>query len=151
MERNLKKGIASVLALMMILPSAGFSYAAELPDRTATENGPSVYRWVGLNTVGNSLTVSSKGVANPAVWGTTRSGEVDTVNVAVSLKRSSGSGWSTIKTWNQDIPISYNTFAFDKTYKVGKNYSYKFSATVKSYKGGVLLDSVTFDSKIVKY
>jgi len=151
MERNLKQGIASVLALMMILLSAGFSYAAELPERTAPENSTSVYRWVGLNTVSNSLTVSSTGVANPAVWGTTRSGEVDTVNVAVSLKRSSGSGWSTIKTWNQDIPISNTTFAFDETYKVAKSYSYKFTATVKSYKDDVLLDSVTFDSKIVKY
>ena len=31
MERNLKRSIASILAFMMILASAGFSYAAELP------------------------------------------------------------------------------------------------------------------------
>lgn len=151
MERNIKRSIASILAFMIILVSAGFSYASGLPDGAASENGASVYRWEGLNTVTGTLAVSSEGQANPVVRGTTRAGKVDYVNVAVSLKRSSGSGWSTIKTWNQDIPISYNTFTFDETYKVGKNYSCKFTATVKSYKDDVLLDSVTFDSKIVKY
>lgn len=151
MERKFMRSIASILAFMMILASAGFSYASGSPGQAAAENNASVYRWVGLNTVTGTLGILSGGKANPIVRGTTHSGEVDYVNVTVSLKRSGGSGWSTIKVWKQDIPISYNTFTFNKTYKVGKNYSYKYTAAVKSYKDDVLLDSVTFDSKIVKY
>lgn len=151
MERNLKRSITSILTVMLILASVGFAYASGEPDRAAAEDNASVYRWVGLNTVTGTLDVLSGGMANPIVRGTTRAGEVDYVKVAVSLKRSGGSGWSTIKTWNQDIPISYNLFTFNKTYKIGKNYSYKFTATVKSYQDDALLDSVTFDSKIVRY
>jgi hypothetical protein len=151
MKRDFIKSTATVLAVMMILISAGFSYASEQPSRADSENSAVTYRWVGLNTVTGTFDILSGGKANPIVRGTTRAGKVDAVQVVVWLKRSSGSGWSAIKVWNQDIAISYNSFTFNETYKIGKNYSYKYTATVKSYKDDVLMDSVTFDSKTVKY
>lgn len=151
MERNFKKSVALLTAFTMLLASAGFSFAAELPGRTAVDTDAAVYRWEGLNTVTGTFEILSGGKANPIVRGTVYTGKVDYVNVAVSLKRSGGSGWSTIKSWNQNITVSLNQFVFNETYKVGKNYSYKYTATVKSYKDGVLVDTVTFDSKIVPY
>ena len=151
MKRNLKKSAAAVVALTMFIVSAGFSDASERPIRTDSEKGTVVYRWTALNTVSGTLDILSGGMANPVVRGTTHAGKADYVNVAVSLKKSSGSGWSTIKSWNRDITISLNKFTFNETCRVGRNYSYRFTATVKSYKNGDLLDSVTFDSKIVSY
>ncbi len=151
MERNYKKSMAFVLAVIMILVSAGFSYASNQPNQADAEKSAVTYRWTGLNTVTGTFEILSGGNANPIVRGTTHAGSVDYVNIAVSLKRSSGGSWSTIKSWNQNITISLNMFTFNETYKVGKNYSYMYTATVKSYKDGVLLDSVTLDSKIVPY
>jgi hypothetical protein len=54
------------------------------------------------------------------------------------------------KSWNQNK--QYQTICFfDETYTVMKGYNYKYTATVKSYKNNVLLDTITFDSKIVTY
>lgn len=151
MERNFKKSVAFLTAFMMLLASAGFSFAAEQPDRTAIGKDSAVYRWEGLNTVTGTFEILSGGKANPIVRGTVYTGKVDYVNVSVSLKRNGGSGWSTIKTWSRDITISLNQFTFNETYRVGRHYSYKYSATVKSYKNGALVDTVAFDSKIVPY
>lgn len=151
MERKLKKRILFVIALLMILVSAGVSYASAPPDRTASEKNAVIYRWQGLNTVTGTFEIKGDGMANPIVRGTTHADMVDYVNVAVSLKRSSGGSWSTIKSWSKTITIELNKFTFNESYKVSKNYSYKYTATVKSYKYGELLDSVTFDSKIVMY
>ncbi len=151
MEKNFRKSVAFLLALTMLLASAGLSFAAEQPSRTATDKDAAIYRWEGLNTVTGTLEILSGGKANPIVRGTVYTGKVDYVNVAVSLKQRGSSGWSTIKSWNKDITISLNQFAFNETYQVSRNYSYKYTATVKSYKDGVLADTVTFDSKIVSY
>lgn len=151
MERSYKKSITFMLAVIMILVSTGFSYASDRPSQPDSEKNAATYRWVGLNTVTGTFEILSGGNANPIVRGTTHAGEVDYVNVAVSLKRKSGSSWSTIKSWNQNITISLNKFTFNETYKVATNYSYKYTATVKSYQDGVRLDTVTFDSKIVPY
>lgn len=151
MKEYMKKGAVFVLAVIFLIVSAGFCYASEQPLQAGSEKGPVTYRWTGLNTVTGTLDILSGGKANPIVRGTTHAGKVDYVNVSVALKRSSGSGWSTIKSWNQNITISLNKFTFNETYGVSKNYSYQYTATVKSYKGGQLLDMVTFDSKIVPY
>jgi len=152
MERNYKKSIAFMFAVILILVLTGFSYASDQPSQPDSEKNAVTYRWVGINTVTGTFEILSGGNANPIVRGTTHAGKVDYVNVAVSLKRKSGSSsWSTIKSWNQNITISLNKFTFNETYKVAPNYSYKYTATVKSYKDGVRLDSVTFDSKIVPY
>jgi len=151
MERSFKKNCILVIALLMILASAGFSYASEQPRQDESEKPVTTYRWEGLNTVTGTLEILSGDKANPIVRGTTHAGLVDYVNVVVSLKRSSGNGWSTVKSWNKNITISLNKFTFNETNKVSKNYSYRYTATVKSYQNNVLLDAVTFDSKIVKY
>jgi len=151
MERYFKKSVALAMAAMTIFASAGLSYAADPPGTIPAEKGAVAYRWAGLNTVTGTLDILSGGYANPIVRGTTHAGMVDYVNVAVSLKRNGGSGWSTIKSWNKNITVSLNKFTFNETYKVSRNYSYKYTATVKSYKDGALLDTVTFDSKIVMY
>ncbi|HVI40562.1 MAG TPA: hypothetical protein VM577_07880 [Anaerovoracaceae bacterium] len=151
MEKNFKKSVAFMIALMMILVSTGFSFASEQPIQADSEKNAAIFRWVGLNTVTGTFEILSGGKANPIVRGTTHAGEVDYVNVIVTLKSSSGSGWTTLKSWNRDITISLNKFTFNETYTVGKNYSYQYSAAVKSYKDDVLLDSVTIDSKILKY
>jgi len=151
MERNLSKSSIFIIALLMIIVSAGFSYASEQPGQAESEKPTVIYRWAGLNTVTGTLEILSGDKANPIVRGTTHAGMADYVNVVVSLKRSSGNGWSTVKSWNKNITISLNKFTFNETDKVSKNYSYQYTATVKSYKNHVLLDTVTFDSKIVKY
>jgi hypothetical protein len=151
MERNFRKSVAFLIALTMLLASAGFSFAAEPPSRTAIDKDADIYRWEGLNTVTGTLEILSGGKANPIVRGTVYTGKVDYVNVAVSLKQRGSSGWSTIKSWNRDITVSLNQFTFNETYQVSRNYAYKYTATVKSYKDGVLADTVTFDSKIVSY
>lgn len=151
MERNYKRSSIFVIALLMTLVSAGFSYASEQTVQAESEKPAVIYRWEGLNTVTGTLEILSGDKANPIVRGTTHAGMVDYVNVAVSLKRSSGNGWSTVKNWNKNITISLNKFTFNETHKVSRNYSYRYTATVKSYKNSVLLDTVTFDSKIVKY
>lgn len=151
MKNNFKKSIAFVLAVMMILVSAGFAFASEPPDQSNPGKEAAAYRWTGINSITGTFDILSGDMANPVVRGTTYAGQVDYVNVTVRLKRNSGSGWSSIKVWNQNITISLNKFTFNETYKVGKNYSYKYAATVKSYKNGVLLDTITFDSKIIQY
>jgi len=150
MERN-KKSMAFLFAVILIFVSTGFSYASGQPIRADSEKKADTYRWVGLNTVTGTFEILSGGIANPIVRGTTHAGNADYVNVAVSLKRSSGSGWSTMKCWNRNITISLNMFTFNETYKVGENYSYKYTAKIKSYNDGLLLDLVTLDSKIVPY
>ncbi len=40
---------------------------------------------------------------------------------------------------------------YDETYTVMKGYNYKYTASVKSYKNNTLLDTISFDSKIVTY
>ncbi len=151
MERNFRKSAALLLALTMLLASAGFSFAAEQPSWTAIDNDAAIYRWEGLNTVTGTLEILSGGKANPIVRGTVYTGKVDYVNVSVSLKQRGSSGWSTIKSWNKDITISLNQFAFNETYRVSRYYLYKYTATVKAYKDGVRIDTVTFDSKTVSY
>lgn len=151
MERNFRKGVALLTIFLMLLASAGVSFAAEQPVRTAIDPDVSVYRWDGLNTVTGTLEILSGGKANPIVRGTVYTGKVDYVNVSVSLKRSGGNGWTTIKSWSKDITISLNQFAFNETYKVSKNYLYKYSAKVKSYKAGQLIDTVTLESQTVSY
>ena len=151
MERNSKKSIVFLFAVILVLVSTVFSYASDGPSRADSEKNAATYRWIGINTVTGTLDILSGGKANPIVRGTTHAGEVDYVNVAVSLKKSNGGSWSTIKSWNQNITISLNKFTFNETYQVGTNYSYKYTAKVKSYKDGVLLDTVTFESKIIPY
>jgi hypothetical protein len=70
---------------------------------------------------------------------------------SISAERPWCLGGSTIKSWNKDITISLNQFAFNETYRVSRNFSYKYTATVKAYKDGEPIDTVTFDSKIVSY
>lgn len=151
MDRNFRKSVALLTAFMMLLVSAGFSFAGEQPDRTVIDRDASVYRWEGLNTVTGTFEILSGGKANPIVRGTVYTGKVDYVNVSVSLKRSSVNGWTTIKSWSKDITVSLNQFVFNATYKVSKNYLYKYAAKVKAYKDGGLIDTVTFESLIVSY
>lgn len=151
MERNFRKSIALLTIFLMLLASAGFSFAAEQPGRAVIDPDVSVYRWEGLNTVTGTLEILGGGKANPIVRGTVYTGKVDYVNVSVSLKRSGISGWQVIKSWSKDIPISLNQFAFNETYKVSKNYLYKYSAKVKAYKGGRIIDTMTLESQTVSY
>lgn len=151
MERNFRKSIALLTAFMMLLASAGFSFSTEQPGRTASDREASVCRWEGLNTVTGTFEILSGGKANPIVRGMVYTDKVDYVNVKVSLKKSSGSGWSTIKNWSKDITVSLNQFSFNETYKVSENFSYKYTATVKAYKDDKLIDTVTFDSQIAAY
>ena len=151
MKRNLKKGMTLIVAIVMAFSSMSVAFAVEQPI-SASKNGNTVTPyWVGLNTITNDFQISSGGFANIIIRGTIYSGEVDYVNVRVSLKRGNGTGWTTIQSWNQNIPISLNKFTFNKSYGVSRNYYYKYSATVKSYKNSALVDSVSFDSKILTY
>lgn len=149
MKRNLKKAIALAIVGLLLLVATGFTYAEEQHGMAASER--SMVRWVGLNSVTGTFEILSNGMANPIVRGTTHEGMADYVNVAVSLKKNTGSSWSTIKSWNKNITVALNKFTFNETYKVSKNYSYKYTATVKCYHDGALVDSVTFDSKVVAY
>ena len=151
MERKYKKKIAFLIALMMILASTDISFAGQQLITADLGSHAITPFWVGLNTVACTFNILSGGKSNPIVRGTTHAGAVDYVNVNVILKRFDGSDWDSIKTWNKDISISLNKFTFNEEYKVTKNHYYKFSATVKSYKNGVLLDTVSLDSKAILY
>lgn len=115
------------------------------------DGGPVTPFWIGINYITSDFDILSGGLANPAIFGKTYQDAVDYVNVKVYLKRGSGSSWTTIKSWDQDIPISLNSFIFGETYSVQKNYNYKYTATIKSYKDDSLLDTVSFESNIIAY
>lgn len=153
MERKIKRSLVFVIAIIMVISSISIAFANELPAYSSKEGEKSSIApyWIGLNTVSNNFQILAGGLANPTVWGTTYSGDVDYVNIGIILKRSNGSSWTTIKSWNQNKTISNNMFSFDETYTVIKGYNYKYTATVKSYKNNTLLDTISFDSKIVTY
>lgn len=149
MKKNFRKTLLLVTVFIVILASFSITFALEKPIE---QNGePITPCWVGLCTISHNFIISSDGIANPIIRGTTYPGAVDYVNVKVYLKRSNGSGWTTIKTWDKNISISLDRFTFNETYAVSKNYTYKYTATVKSYKNNALLDTVTFDSQLINY
>lgn len=144
MKKFFNKGMTLAIAAVMVLSSIGIVSAMELPNAlgTSQDRGIITPYWTGISTLYYDLKIISGGAANPIIKGTMNAGEADSVNVSVALKRSNGSGWTTIKTWNQDKAISANQFSFNETYSVLKGYDYKFSATVKSYKNNALVDTV---------
>jgi hypothetical protein len=146
----IKRGFIFAAILMLVLSLTGTSFALESAAPSFQKGNYITPFFIGINTITNDFDIVS-GQANPTIKGTTYSNGVDYVNVKVDLKRSSGSSWIIIKSWNKNITISLNKFSFNENYGVSKGYSYKYTAAVKSYKDGVLLDSVTFDSDTIKY
>ena len=147
----MKKVIIFVIAFVMVLSSMGIAFASDEPAFEEINAGAVTPSWVGLNTITQDFQILSGGMANPIIRGTTYASQVDYVNVVVSLKKGSGTSWTTIKTWNQNITISLNKFTFNQTYAVLPGYSYKYSTTVKSYKNNVLVDSVSLNSSVFVY
>lgn len=146
-----KKSLLLSMVLMMFLALPGTVFASGQASPALAGDGIITPYFVGISTISYALNIKD-GQANPVVTGTTYQNAVDYVNVQLDLKRSSnGTSWSTIKSWNKDITVSSQTFTFNEKYTVSKNYSYKFTATVKSYKNSALLDTVTFDSNTVSY
>jgi hypothetical protein len=145
----IKRGLIFITVLMLMLSVTVTAFASEPTATLQQSNGVTPF-FVGLNIIAYNFDIVS-GQANPVIKGTTYSGAVDYVNVAVTLKRSSGSTWTTVKSWSKNITISLDQFAFNEKYSVSSGYSYKYTATVKSYKNGSLLDTVTFDSKTIVY
>lgn len=151
MEKILKKGIICFITIMVLISSMGVALASEQPVPIGVNINPVTPYWIGLYSISSNFQIHSGGIANPIIDGITYPGAVDYVNVKVSLKRSNGIGWTTIKSWNQNIAISLNQFMFNETYGVTKGYSYMYSAIVKSYKNGLLLDSVICNSNVLMY
>lgn len=151
MKRSmLKRGFIFAATLMLVLSLTVTSFASE-PVAPSLQKGNYITPFfIGINTITSDFDIVS-GQANPTIKGTTYSNGVDYVNVKVDLKRGSGTNWTTIKSWDKNISISLNQFTFHEKHGVSSGYSYKYTATVKSYKNGSLLDSVTFDSDTIKY
>jgi len=150
MKSKLKSGFTFIISMMLIFSTISIAFAAEREEAAISDNGITIQRWIGISTITKDFAVSG-GYANPIIKGTTLSGQVDSVTVKVSLKKSSGASWVTIKTWNQDIATSLNKFTFNEQFAVSKGYSYKYSATVKSYKNDVLVDTATVNSSTIEY
>lgn len=151
MKKCIRKNLILVIVIVLIFSLTSISFASEVLAPTGMQANAITPNWTGLNTVSYNFSILSGALANPIISGTTYSGAVDYVNVNVDLKKSSGSSWITIKSWNKNITIALNKFTFNETYAVSTSYSYKYSATVKSYKNGVLLYSVSFDSNTISY
>lgn len=160
MKCKLRKGFLFVIAAVLVLASVGVAFATETEAMEpicpahalgVVDPGSITPYWVGISNLTAEFQMLSGGLANPMVFGTVYSGVVDRVNVVVALKKGSGTTWITIKTWNQNVPISFNSYTFNQTYSVPSGYAYKYSTTVKSYKNNVLVDSVSLNSSILIY
>lgn len=151
MKRSFKKGTIIVIAIMVLLSSMSIAFASEQPVPVSIRTHSITPSWIGVSIISDSFQILSGGISNPKIWGNTHPGAVDYVNVKVSLKRSNGTGWITIKSWNQNIATPFDMFLFNETYNVTSGYSYMYSAIINSYKYGLLLDSVSFDSIVLRY
>ncbi len=146
----IKRGFIFATALVIMLSLTVTAFASESTAPPLRQENSITPFFIGINTISDDFVITG-GQANSIIKGTTYTNTVDYVNVKVDLKRSNGSAWTTIKSWNKDITISLNKFTINEKYGVSSGYSYKYTATVKSYKNGALLDSVTFDSETIKY
>lgn len=146
----IKRGFILIAAMMIMLSLTVAAFASESAAPAFQQENVITPFFIGINTISDDFDITG-GQANPIIKGTTYANAVDYVNVKVDLKRSNGAAWTTIKTWNKNISISLNKFTFNEKYSVSSGYSYKYTATVKSYKNDALLDSVTFDSETIKY
>jgi len=146
----IKRGFIFVAAMVIILSLTVTAFASESDAPPLRPENSITPFFIGINTISADFDIAG-GQANPIIKGTTYTSSVDYVNVKVDLKRSNVTAWTTIKSWNKNITISLNKFTFNEKYGVSSGYSYKYTATVKSYKNGALLDSVTFDSETIKY
>lgn len=150
-QKICKKGIIFIIAVTVIFASMGVALGSEQPVPLGVNINPITPYWIGLSSITESFQILSGGIANPIIDGVSYAGAVDYVNVKVSLKRSNGTGWTTIKSWNQNLAISLNQFMFNETYNVIRGYSYMYSATIKSYKNGLLLDTYLCNSRTIRY
>ncbi|HZK71147.1 MAG TPA: hypothetical protein VFD03_06470 [Clostridia bacterium] len=157
MKCKFKNMFLFVIIVVLVFSSVSVVFATEAeakapvnPVGVTDSNLISPY-YVGISTVTPYFQILSGGMANPLIKGSTYPGMVDYVNVIVILKRGSGTSWTTIKTWNQNINIFLNAFTFNQAYAITGGYSYKYSATVKSYKSGTLVESVSINSSVLEY
>ncbi|MEO3946381.1 hypothetical protein [Gorillibacterium sp. CAU 1737] len=133
-----------VLVLLFTISAAfpGIGHAASADNGKVSP----CYQYVSI--VGASLLVGSGGqtYASGDVY---VSGAYDS-QMTIELQRSSGKGWSAVKSWSKDF-TGKGSHSFEKETYVSSGYTYRVVTTVAVKSGGRVIETVTATSSETKY
>lgn len=150
----LKKLVSMIVIAAFILTPAVSVHAADssipLPSVQAS-NADISPLFVGVNRITASLSISSSGTARGMVNVFPKSSSsLDYILTTASLVNSNG---SKVKTWsNVKSTINGNGyFIFDQSYTIQSRGQYKLVYTVKCYKNGAVIDTVSSETTYQTY
>ena len=144
----MKKFICMGILVLMVVFSAVPAYAAD-GTKNEAKKGVITPQFTYISMLNPGLSINSSGKAT-CVGIVTLYDDSHSVDLTVSLQKSTGSGWSTIKAWT----VSGTGVAGAETeqYYYVVSGTYRVSATAKVYNAsGSLLETQTLYSATVTY
>jgi hypothetical protein len=146
MKRSkLALAMSLIMILSLLVPTA---HATSAQDISVAEGDSSLLRFSRIDTLSLDFSISSSGKSTS--YGSVKlSNSTDTVELTLDLQQSSGSSWSTIKTWSTS---GSNKVTLEKDWYVASGYNYRLAVTANVYNSsGSLVEIAVAYSAIVSY
>lgn len=144
MKRIISAGLLVFMVMLSVLPV----YASG-DERVSSESGIISPQFTAILSMSAGLSIDSSGKATCS-GSVTPSDNTYTVNMTVSLEKSTSNGWSTIKSWSGS-GTGYAGVAIEAYYYVTSG-TYRVCTTAKIYNSsGTLLETESFYSAERKY
>jgi hypothetical protein len=145
----MKKIVSIGLMILMIVFSTVPTYASNTTADTRAAEGSIHPDFISMSSISAGLSISSSGKST-CTGSVTPSSSSYTSKLTVGLQKSTGSGWSTVKTWTASGRGSAGADLVSYYY-VGSG-TYRVSSTAKIYNAsGTLLETQTAYSSTKTY
>lgn len=146
-----KRNMCLLIVVLMMCMAPSTVFAGEWNNVLDSSLGEQIFYpdWVGVETVTPDLLISNgKAQAVVTVLGNTQG---DNVKFNINLQQYNNNKWISIKNWNSSQTISKGKAVFNQSYSITKGYNYRYTGTVKMYKGSTLLDTINVTSNTESY